>query len=410
MKQSLLKFEKLLPKDAVAIISSNSLRRASYDQFYPFVPNKDLLYLTGITSQDCCLIVPGDGSQKILLLKKKDPHKALWDGHDDLAKLIAQKLPVKIIEVDKITDHCFEYIKGFKELFYQPIEGTTSLQVAKTLLGLLGFERRNYPQSITHLDVLMAPLRQIKSPEDLEKVKKAIDITAASLEEVSSQIHEEMSERFLADTIEYYFKAFGGSLAFSTIVASGESASTLHHSPSTSRKINDNKLLLIDCGASFNEYCADVTRTFSVAPEKTSQHLHDLYSIVLTAQQAAIEEVKDGVLIKKVYDAAAKELITGLISLKVLKKAPVQKIIQSGALKEFFPHGIGHSLGLDTHDIGETRGNNEAVLKAGMVFTIEPGLYFQKPFGKIPRCGVRIEDNVYVTKKGCEVLTDMIPK
>ena len=165
---------------------------------------------------------------------------------------------------------------------------------------------------------------------------------------------------------------------------------------------------MIDCGAELNMYNGDITRCYPV-DGKFSPIMQEIYSIVLEAQKASIKAVKNNVKIETVYNASAKILTEGLVELKVLK-GKVSKLLEKKAYQPYFPHGIGHSLGIDVHDVGNLRGNNNAVLKKGMVFTIEPGIYFPKTVGRAPACGIRIEDNILVTENGCKILSDFIPK
>jgi Xaa-Pro aminopeptidase len=166
--------------------------------------------------------------------------------------------------------------------------------------------------------------------------------------------------------------------------------------------------VLIDCGASYQGYAGDISRTIPVGPI-TNAALSELHQAVLEAQAAAIKTLKTGVSILAPYQAAARALIAALKDLKVLRGTSAQ-ILKKGSFKPFFPHSIGHSLGIDVHDVGEIRGSSSAVLKEGMVLTIEPGIYFAKKTGNIPPCGIRIEDDVLITKRGCEVLSEGFPR
>jgi Xaa-Pro aminopeptidase len=196
-------------------------------------------------------------------------------------------------------------------------------------------------------------------------------------------------------------------IGFNSIVAAGANAATLHYE-ALAAKIRKEDMVLIDSGAQLNRYCADITRVLP-ASGMFSQIHRIIYEIVLQAQLAALKKVKAGVKILTIYDAAAEVITEGLKELGVLK-GPLKALLKKKAFKPYFPHGIGHSLGLDVHDLSQLRGNNEAVLEAGMVFTIEPGLYFSKSISNVPACGVRIEDNVLVTKSGCEILSPGFPK
>jgi Xaa-Pro aminopeptidase len=250
-------------------------------------------------------------------------------------------------------------------------------------------------------------MRLFKEPGEVKLIREAAAITNHALFETMPFVIPGQAESTIAATIEYWFRLQGATTGFNTIAATGPSAATLHYSHQ-SRALKRGDLLLIDCGAEHRLYSADITRVVPVGgvfsgPSK------EVYEIVLAAQKAAIKAVKNNVLIRTVYDAAARELTHGLVSLGVLR-GKVSALMAKKAYKPYFPHGIGHSLGLDVHDVGNLRGNNAAVLKSGMVFTIEPGLYFPKKVRNVPACGVRIEDDVLVTARGAEVLSVGFPK
>ncbi len=212
----------------------------------------------------------------------------------------------------------------------------------------------------------------------------------------------------IAANIEYWFKLQDCGVAFPSIAAAGRSAATLHYQDH-SQALRSSEMLLIDCGATYKGYAADITRVLPVSGRFDKQQAR-IYDAVLAAQLAAIAKIKHGVRILDVYNAAAKELCYVLRDLKIIKGKNISKPLKDKAFAPWFPHGIGHSLGLDTHDIGKLRGNNDARLKAGMVFTVEPGLYFPKKIAGVAACGVRIEDDILVTKTGCRVLSAGFPK
>jgi len=167
-------------------------------------------------------------------------------------------------------------------------------------------------------------------------------------------------------------------------------------------------MLLIDCGAEYSMYAADITRVFPVSGTFSGPR-RDVYEIVLAAQKAAIRAVRPGADVAAVYRAAARVLVEGLVELGVLR-GKASRLLERGAYRPYFPHSIGHTLGLDVHDIGRMRGERRLTLQEGMVISIEPGLYFTSRAGKVPACGVRIEDDVLVTAGGARVLSAAFPK
>jgi len=399
---------KTLPSDGVAVISSNPAVRYSNDTFYPPHPNTDLRYLTGSTSDELSLFVFGEKAKEpVLLTHKPNPLKALWEGESENPLVVAKRINAKLIRSDRVRAEAYTLIAGCQELYYQPLEGTLSFTLAKEILSKFLYERKKLPRKLTLLDIALAPLRLIKSKEEVALIKKAAGFTRDALTETAAFIQPSITESFLASNFEYWIKVQGGSIAFPTIVGTGSSASVLHYRPKE-KSLKKGELVLIDCGGSFEGYNADVTRTFPVGD--VSQFLESAYKTVLNAQRAAIEAIRPGKTMKEIQDEASKVLIKGLMSLKLLPRKSVTAHLKDGAFKMFFPHGIGHSLGLDVHDVGEVRESGGVVLKEGMVVTIEPGLYMTKKKGTHPPFGIRIEDDILVTRKGAEVLTSDIPK
>jgi Xaa-Pro aminopeptidase len=240
----------------------------------------------------------------------------------------------------------------------------------------------------------------VKDPSEIAHIRKAAEITEGALHHLLPLVEAGTKEREIAAFIEYFYRVHEAEPAFGTIVATGPSAATLHYH-ALSRSLKKGELLLIDTGAEYGMYAADITRMIPVGGTTTPE-LRDLHDIVLRAQMVAISKIKPGVLISDVYNADARELTYGLKYLGILKGS-VAQLLKKGAFKTWFPHGIGHSLGIDVHDVSPS--GSSIPLEPGMVITIEPGLYFQKPTGPLPTCGVRIEDDVLVTARGYEVLT-----
>jgi Xaa-Pro aminopeptidase len=250
-------------------------------------------------------------------------------------------------------------------------------------------------------------MRLIKSPEEVSLIMKAAEITNEALYSVMPLMIAGTAEAEIKETLEFVFRSCGGEVAFDSIVATGKNAAVLHYHRTESR-LKRGDMVLLDCGAALGGYASDISRTIPVHGE-FEERSRIVYEAVLKAQQAAIKAVRPGIAIEVIYRAAALELISGLKRLGILKGTSAALYKQS-TFKEYFPHGIGHSLGLDVHDVGELRGNNRAVLSEGMVITIEPGLYFPKSLKQVPACGVRIEDDVLVTRNGARILTEGFPK
>jgi len=243
-------------------------------------------------------------------------------------------------------------------------------------------------------------------------MKKAAAISVNAHRRAMTRCAPGMREYEIEAELEYVFRQGGAQYpAYPSIVAGGANACVLHYIDNRDR-LRKGDLLLIDAGAELDCYCADITRTFPISG-RFSATQKALYDIVLAAQLAAIDAVKPGATFNDPHEAAVRVISTGLKDLKLLKGS-VDGLIEKGAYQKFFVHRTSHWLGLDVHDVGEYRlGNAWRVLEAGMVLTVEPGIYV--PAEKsIPKkwqgIGIRIEDDVLVTRAGHEVLTDDAPK
>ncbi|MBX7143229.1 MAG: aminopeptidase P family protein [Oligoflexia bacterium] len=398
---------KTLPHSSVMVLSSAPQTIRSRDTYYHYRANSDFYYLTGSEIQDCSLLLSSEHKRPILIAPPHSPIKQLWEGKQPSPKELAANLGAELIVAKDMQTELRVKVKNHEHLIYQNTAGTQARRLAQYLFELPSHERGALPLHFSHSDSVLEPLRLIKEPAEVALIRRANAITNQALGFVAEQVAAGMYEYEVARTIEYVFGMNGATCGFGTIVASGPSAATLHYE-SMRRKLKKDELLLIDCGAEYEMYSGDITRVIPVSG-LWSPIQRDLYSCVLAAQKAALREVRHGVKILKVYNAAARVLTEGLKGLKVLR-GKTSDLLSKKAFRPYFPHGIGHSLGLDVHDLSHHRGNNEATLTEGMVFTIEPGLYFSKAVGRVPACGIRIEDNVLVTKRGCEILSPGFPK
>jgi Xaa-Pro aminopeptidase len=392
---------KSAPRKEALVVSSNPSVIRSRDTHYPYRPNSDLFYLTGIQAEDVTLVLrPHAENPVVLIAPAEDKVKNLWEGTPAPIKPIAASIKGTLVTSNEPVKQILSLLRGTEALYVQSIAGTPSAEVKNDLSNRSTYLLRNLPTSLIDAEQFTARLRLMKDPVEIAQIKEAATITGGALQNVLPLIESGVQERDIAAFIEYFYKVHGAEPAFSTIVASGASAATLHYR-SLTKKLKKGELLLIDTGAELDMYASDITRMVPVGGVLSPQ-LRDLHDIVLRAQMIAIKKVRPGVRMTEVYMAAARELTYGLKYLGILK-GNLTQLLKKGAFKEFFPHGIGHSLGIDVHDSTPT--GQEAVLQKGMVITIEPGLYFPKAIGPLPACGVRIEDDILVTARGHEVLT-----
>ena len=393
---------KSAPRKEALVISSNPGMLRSRDTHYPYRPNSDLFYLTGTHAEDVTLVLrPHAENPVVMIAPPEDKVKNLWEGPPPLIKPIAAAIKATLITTTEPVKQIISLLRGTEAVYVQSIAGTPSAAVKNDLSSRSTYLLRNLPTSLIDAEQFTGRLRLLKDPVEIAAIKKSAEITAGALQNVLPLIEGGVQEREIAAFIEYFYKVHGAEPAFGTIVASGASAATLHYR-SLTKKLKKGELLLIDTGAELDMYASDITRMIPVGGVLSPQ-LRDLHDIVLRAQMIAIKKVAPGVRMTEVYMAAARELTYGLKYLGILK-GNLAQLLKKGAFKPFFPHGIGHSLGIDVHDATPT--GQEAVLQKGMVITIEPGLYFPKATGPLPACGVRIEDDVLVTARGHEVLTN----
>jgi Xaa-Pro aminopeptidase len=396
-----IKLLKTSPQKAALVVSSNPSQIRSRDTHFPYRPNSDLYYLTGSRAEELTLVIrPHSEDPVVLIAPPEDKVKNLWDGAPPPIKPIAASLGARLLFTTDPARQILSLLRGYDLAYLHATAGTASGAVKQDLASRSAYLLRNLPTSLVDAEHFTARLRIMKEPSEIALIKSAAKVSGEALQNALPLMEPGIPEREIAHFIEYFYRIHGAEPAFGTIVASGASAATLHYR-SLSKKLKKGELLLIDSGAELDMYAADITRMIPVGGTLSPQ-LRDLHDIVLRAQMIAINKIRPGVRMMDVHRAAAVELTYGLKYLGILN-GNVSQLVKKEAYKPYFPHGIGHSLGIDVHDVTPT--GQPAVLQKGMVVTIEPGLYFQKPAGPLPACGVRIEDDILVTSRGHEVLT-----
>ena len=388
------------------VLTSSSPVTRSRDISHPFRQESDFYYLTGISEPEYTLLISSKLNEPILLAPPVDQVRVVWDGAGVPATAYAKRLGAKLIETNNPKAELLKALKGIDLLYYQNSKGSLGREIANDLFNLSSHLRGALPSRFAHIDTLLTPLRLIKDRVEIDLIRRAAQVTNAALFGALSLIEPGASEQEVSGVIEFYFRSSGAIPAFSSIVASGASAATLHyHKLAGTLKKGD--LLLLDVGAEMELYSGDISRVLPVSGRFTTPQ-KDLYQVVLNAQKSAIRKMRPGTAMIDVQRHAIGILTEGLVDMGVLR-GKVSKLIASQAYKRYFPHSIGHPLGLDVHDVG-TASSTPLVLKPGMVLTVEPGLYFAKKTGKIPACGIRIEDDILVTKGAPEVLSEGFPK
>ncbi|MBN8549059.1 MAG: aminopeptidase P family protein [Deltaproteobacteria bacterium] len=400
-------FDSCKDYDSVLLLSSAPPVTRTRDEHHEYRQNSNIYYLTGSQAPDFNLLVGKNFKNPLLIVRKLTERELVRDGAPPSLKPVAKELGAELIVVDNPRKEILARLSGHSHLYFDNMPGSLSWIIAHDLIAMPSHERGRMPLHFSHCDGVLQNLRAIKDKEEIALIRRANEITNEGLLYIAPRIRAGLSESQVARTIEYVFRMNDATTSFGTIVGSGPSGATLHHR-NLQRKLRAGELVLIDCGAEYKLYCGDITRVLPVSGKFTDAQ-RDLYDIVLASQEAALKQVRPGVQIRKVYDAAARILTEGLVDLKVLR-GKVSALMEKRAYLPYFPHTIGHSLGIDVHDVGDFLPGQQSHLQEGMVFTIEPGLYFRHKVGKVPACGIRIEDNLLVTRRGHEILSAGFPK
>ena len=413
------KLSRLIGKDGIAILPTAPYKNRSRDTYYPYRPDSDFFYFTGFSEPDALMILaPGrPEGEFILLVRPKDPLKEIWDGH--MEGLIGAKRNFGANQSYKIED----LIKVLAEVFpnRQKIFYTLGNQndydkkVIDAFNQVKANQRRGgvVPTEVVSLEPLIHDMRLVKSREEISRMKESARISVEAHYKVMDECKDGVYEYQIQASINHQFGQYGAVPAYDSIVASGHNACTLHYIDNKDI-LKSGDLLLTDAGCEHQMYAADITRTVPVSGTFNEEQ-KAIYSIVLDTQKKAIESVKPGQTFENIQNDAITNITKGLRKLGLLSGS-LQSLIKNEAYKDFYMHGIGHWLGMDVHDVGAYMSDAGKSKKfvPGMVLTIEPGIYISKKNKKVQKSwrgiGVRIEDDVLVTKKGCEVLTGKLSK
>lgn len=407
-----------LPDNAAVVLPGAGLMTRSRDSEFAFRQNSDFYYLTGIREPDALLVLlPGRSEgESVVFCQDRDPTMEAWTGR----RLGAAGVMAKhgIDQAFENTDREAQLVKLLmgRELLYLPLDNAEAVAVAEEALhnaqaGL----KRGWPALKGWLDIspLIHVMRLIKSDAEIALLRHAAEISAQAHRRAMQVSRPGLSEFQLQAELEHEFVWQGASgPAYSTIVGSGANACVLHY-VENSAPLCDDGLVLIDAGAEFELYAGDITRTFPVAG-RFSDAQRALYQVVLDAQERAVSAVQPGATLADIHQGVVRDLTAGLVELGLLE-GEVQARIDDESYRRFYLHSTSHWLGLDVHDVGTYRLDEQTPrpLVPGMVLTVEPGLYIPCD-DDIPDAyrgiGIRIEDNVVVTSDGHEVLTTDVPK
>lgn len=418
--------EQLMAKigSGTAIFRSAPAAVMHNDVEYAYRQDSDFFYLTGFNEAEAvAVLAPHHEEHKfVLFVQPRDLEEETWHGYragvegakelygaDEAFPIaeLAEKLPKYLEKADRIYYHF-----GRDRTFDQ-----TVLNHWQRLMATYP-KRGTGPTAVEDSNIILHPMRLVKSETELALMRKAANISVAAHNRAQEFAKPGRYEYEIQAEIEHTFGLNGCTPAYPSIVASGYNSCVLHYIENN-RQMQENDLLLIDAGCACDYYNADITRTFPVSGKFTTEQ-QIIYDLVLQAQLQAISQVYRGNPYSKIHETAVRVLVEGLMDLKLLV-GDIEEIIKEEKYKPFYMHRTGHWLGLDVHDVGVYQyGENPQVLQPGQVLTVEPGIYISpyiKPVEGQPEVpekwrgiGVRIEDDVLVTLEGQEVLTAGVPK
>lgn len=406
-------------KGNIALISSAGVRVRNRDVYYPFRQDSDFYYLTGFNEPDALAVfIPGRSQgEYILFCREFDEKKALWEGaHAGLEGAVKHYAADDSFPIDDIDDIVSGMLENKTKVFY-PMGRDTDLDhsLQEWIRHIRSQSRSGVvaPAELASIEPIVHEMRLFKSAAELKLMRYAAQVSAqAHVKAMQLCVAGKYEYQVEADIVHHFMQSGLRNVAYPSIVAGGKNACTLHYTEN-SDKLKNGDLLLIDAGAECDHYAADITRTFPVSGT-FSEPQALLYQLVLDAQFAAIEQIRPNVPWNAAHDASVEVLTKGLVKLGLLKGS-VSKLIKNEKYKQFYMHRIGHWLGMDVHDVGDYKVNQEwRLLQAGMVLTVEPGLYIPENCKSVDKkwrgIGIRIEDDVLVTKNGYEILTYEVPK
>ncbi len=411
-------FMKKIGDGNIAILVSGEEVIRNGDVYFPFRQNSSFHYLTGFPEPSCVAVfAPGSNKPYTLFVRKHDPVMETWVGpRIGLRKAISQYDANQTFDINELSSELPKLIKMSNDVWYSVGANSTIDQLIKDQIVERRDGRQRGGASLTALrdpQETIDNLRVIKSSSEISAIQEAINITSAGLANVEHLSKTGKTEYEVQAILESEYRRLGSPRdGFPSIVAAGNNSCTLHYTANRAR-IKNGDLLLLDTGAEWDLYSADVSRTYPASGKFTSAQ-KDVYEIVLSAQQTAIESVRPGMTFYEPHEAAVRVLIDGLKDLKVLKGTR-KSIEKSFAYRPFYMHGTSHWLGLDVHDVGNYSNPDQTPvkLKSGMVLTVEPGLYFPTNIDGIPKelkgIGIRIEDDILVTRTGRRNLSEAIP-
>jgi Xaa-Pro aminopeptidase len=409
---------RMMGKGGIAILPAALAKLRNRDVEYQYRQDSDFFYLTGFAEpESVAVLVPGrSGGEYLVFCRERDPDRETWDGRRLGPQGVVDELGVDdafpITDIDEILPGIIEqcervyYTVGAHPDFDHRLIGWITALRERGRAGV------HTPDEFIALDHLLHDLRLYKSRAEISALRKAARIAVRAHRRAMAICRTGMHEFEIEAELVHEFRRHGAHTSYLPIVGSGPNSCTLHYNEND-RLMEDGDLLLVDAGCEYDYYASDITRTYPVNGRFTREQ-RVIYEIVLEAQDAAMNSVSPGQHWNDPHEAAVKAITRGLRDAGLLK-GRLPTLIRKGEYKPFFMHRTGHWLGMDVHDVGDYKvADHWRLLETGMVMTVEPGIYIAPGTRGVPKrwwgIGVRIEDDVLVTRDGCELLTTGLPR
>lgn len=408
---------RMMGEDAIAILPAAPVLTRNRDVEHSFRQDSDFYYMSGFPEPEAVIVlVPGrKQGQYILFCRDRDLKMETWNGRrygpDGAVELFDADEAYPISVLDEILPGLMEqcervyYTIGLNPEFDKHVMSCVNNLRQQSRGG------KHVPYEFVSLDYLLHDMRLFKNRDEIRLMRKAAKISVQAHINAMKVCQPGMAEYQLEAEILYEFNRNGAGWAYPSIVGSGANSCILHYTENN-QVMQDGDLVLIDAGAEYQGYAADITRTFPVNGRYTEAQ-KEIYDLVLQAQQAAIDVAIPGNHWNDPHNAAVKVLTRGMVELGLLRGQP-GKLIKEGAYAKYYMHRTGHWLGMDVHDVGDYKVDDEwRLLESGMTMTIEPGLYVPHGSRGAKRwwdIGVRIEDDIAITNQGCDLLTKGLPR
>ncbi|WP_336851975.1 Xaa-Pro aminopeptidase [Pseudescherichia vulneris] len=414
-RQALL--AQMAPASAALIFSAPEATRSA-DSEYPYRQNSDFWYFTGFNEPEAVLVlIKSDDTHNhsVLFNRLRDKTAEIWFGRRLGQEAAPEKLGVdRALAFSEIDEQLYQLLNGLDVVYHAQGEYSYADTILFTALDKLRKgSRQNLtaPASITDWRPIVHEMRLFKSPEEIDVLRRAGEISALAHTRAMQTCRPGMFEYQLEGEILHEFNRHGARFAsYNTIVGGGENGCILHYTENES-ELRDGDLVLIDAGCEYRGYAGDITRTFPINGKFTPAQ-REIYDIVLASLDAALTLFRPGTSIQDVTSDVVRIMITGLVKLGILK-GDVEQLMADNAHRAFFMHGLSHWLGLDVHDVGVYGPDRSRTLEPGMVLTVEPGLYIAPDADVPPQyrgIGIRIEDDILITENGNENLTASVVK